>query len=380
MEEATAIREKYLALDMDTPSKEEYIKMATQPDKRIIASDFDIYLHQNRLFYVKEDCRQANLEAPFFLHIIPVDKSDLPESRRRKGFGYQQFNFSKRNLGIGKHGCSAWIRLPFYFPVRYIRTGQYISDEGRLWEGEGWIDPPSVGEEQPKFPVAAGTRIIQSDFDVYLDGRQLVYHKADCGPADREAPFFLHVTPTDETIQHRDRGRFGDAYLALNSCTTERRLPAYAIRHIRTGQFAPDGSRLWGGEFTFDQTIASVGRDERAAAPQRIIRSVFDVTRDGRRLIYSKTACRAADWQARFFLHVIPVYVADLPPSRLYYGFDNLDFWHPSKFEVDEFGCRRTAQLPAYAARHILTDQYMPGKGRLWEGEFAMAQDAPEQD
>ena len=370
LEAAAEIREKYLALDIRTPSKEKLIKWVTRPHRRIITSDFDVYLYRNDIFYVKEDCRRANLEAPFFLHMIPVDERALRVHRRSRGFERLLFDFAKRGFRIGRHGCAT--KTPLRFPIRYIRTGQYVPDEGRLWEGEGWIDPPSVEEEKPKFPVAAGPRIIRSDFDVYLDGRQLVYHKADCGPADRAAPFFLQVTPVDATVLPRDRRQAGFDSLAMNSCTIERRLPAYAIRHIRTGQYAPDESPLWAGEFTFDQVIASGGRAESATAPQRIIRSVFDVTLDGRRLIYSKTACRAADWQARFFLHVTPVDVADLPISREGHGFDNLDFSSPSMFTVNEFGCTRKEMLPAYAIRSIRTGQYIPGKGRLWEGEFAM--------
>ena len=270
-EAAAAIREKYLALDTSNPLKgwkEEIRESVVQPDKRLITSDFDVYLYRNRLLYVREDCRLVDPGAPFFLHMIPVDKRDLRKHGRRQGFDRRQFYFTWSNLRIGNHGCLVSAELPYY-PVRYIRTGQYVPDKGRLWEGEGWIDPHSVGEERPKFPVAAGKRIIQSDFDVYLNGRQLVYHKAECGPADREAPFFLHVTPLDET---------------------------------------------------------------------------------------------------------------DLPLNRVGRGFDNQDFSHPSKFRVNEFGCTRTARLPAYAIRRIRTGQHIPGKGPLWEGEFAMEQDALEQD
>ena len=380
LEAAAEIREKYLALDMRNALKEvpdEFIQLMAQPDKRILASDFDVYPHQNSLFYVKEDCRQANLEAPFFLHMIPVDEQDLRDPWRSQGFNRQSFNFAMRGFRFGRHGCAT--KRPLPSPVRYIQTGQYILDEGRLWEGEGWIAPPSVGEERPKFPVAGGKRIIRSDFDVYLDGRRLVYHKADCGPADRAAPFFLQVTPTDATVLPPDRGQAGFDSQDINSCTIERRLPAYAIRSIRTGQFTPGEGVLWEVEFAPAQ--AGVRRGEaRAAVPRRTVRSVFEVTFDGRRLIYRKAACRPADLQARFFLHVTPVDETDLPASRFLYGFDNLDFSSRLTFRVNEFGCTTRKRLPAYAIRHLRTGQYVPGHGSLWEGEFAMAQDTREQD
>ena len=374
LEAVATIREKYLTLEMSTPSKEEFIKMVAQPDKRIIASDFDIYLHQDRLFYVKEDCRPADMEAPFFLHVVPVDERDLHRRRDyQRGFSRGYFKFTEQASRIGGHGCI--FRWTFHYPVRYIRTGQYVPDEGRRWEGEAWLAPHDGGEKRPALPAVAGTRIIRADFDVYLNGRRLTYHKADCGPADREAQFFLQVTPTDATVLPRARVRSGVDRLEFNPCTIERRLPAYAIRHIRTGQYLPDEGWLWDVEFSLDP--ASVRRgDESAAAPPWTVRSVFDVTLDGRRLIYHKTACRGADWAAPFFLHVTPVDDTDLLPKRLPYGFENLDFRHRSAFRVDELGCTIAKRLPAYAIRRIRTGQTLPGKGPLWEGEWAIGERA----
>ena len=373
-EAAAAIREKYLALNYGASPEDEIIKLVTQSGRLAIASDFDVYHYLNQLFYVKANCRQADMETPFFLHVIPVDKRDFRKHERERGYVAQQFGFAKRGFKTERNVCVITIQLPSW-PVRYIRTGQYVPDEGRRWEGEAWLAPHGGGEERPEMPAVAGTRIIHSDFDVYLKGRQLVYHKADCGPADREPSFFLQVTPTDPTVLPRDRVRSGVDRLEFNTCTTERRLPAYAIRSIRTGQYTNDGL-LWEEEFTFDQ--ASGG--ERAGSSPRLVRSVFDVTLDGRRLIYRKAACRLADWEAPFFLHVTPVADTDLPPERTRYGFENLDFRHRTAFRVDEFGCTIAKRLPAYAIRRIRTGQYMPGKGPLWEGEWAMTQAALEQD
>ena len=44
-------------------------------------------------------------------------------------------------------------------------------------------------------------------------------------------------------------------------------------------------------------------------------------------LAYVKEGCAPADFDRRFFLHVWPADVRDLPPERLAHGFDNLDFW-----------------------------------------------------
>ena len=49
----------------------------------IIRADFDVYLDDYRLIYVKEGCRAEDFEARVFLHVFPMDKADLPDSRRR---------------------------------------------------------------------------------------------------------------------------------------------------------------------------------------------------------------------------------------------------------------------------------------------------------
>ena len=371
-ETSAEIQEKYLAFDMDLwKAENEEIELATQPEKRILSSDLGVhvYLDGNSLVYVKEQCRPADMLAPFFVHVFPVDERNL-----RRGFKRMQFTFVARDFsGLGDRGCVARRTLPAY-PVRYIRTGQYVPDEGRLWEGGAWIAPNSGGEEPPESSVAAGRPVIHSEFDVYLDDRRLVYHKAACSPADREAPFFLHATPVDEPDPPRDREYQGFDDLDSDACTTERRLPAYAIRHIITGQRISGGGRLWEAELTLDPAGVSGGGDDKTPASRRTVRSVFDVTLDGRRLIYRKAACRPADLQAPFFLHVTPATETDLSPKRRQYGFENRDFRHPAAFHIDEFGCRTKRWLPPHVVRHVRTGQYVPGKGRLWEGAFAMAQ------
>ena len=139
-EASAAIREKYLALDISRPLKdfqEEIIEMVAQPDKRIIASDFNVYLDRNTLFYVKEECRPVDTQARFFLHVVPVDEKDLSERRRKHGF--ENEDFSQTGLDIGDQRCVVRKRLPAY-PIRRIRTGQFARDtqgnNRNLWAGE----------------------------------------------------------------------------------------------------------------------------------------------------------------------------------------------------------------------------------------------------
>ena len=133
----TTIREKYLALDTERSLEDEFVKVVAQRDKRIIASDFDVYLDGNRLIYVKEDCSPADTRARFFLHVVPVDERDLSERRRQHGF--ENRDFTQRGMKIGDRRCVVQGRLPT-FPIACIRTGQYVKDaQGNyvsLWEGE----------------------------------------------------------------------------------------------------------------------------------------------------------------------------------------------------------------------------------------------------
>lgn len=65
--------------------------LAEALDARILRSTFDVYLSSKSPIYHKQDCRLGDALAPFFLHIIPVDETDLPVGRlqiwvRQSGF------------------------------------------------------------------------------------------------------------------------------------------------------------------------------------------------------------------------------------------------------------------------------------------------------
>ena len=110
---------------------------ATEPVAR---AEFDIYIHDGRIYYYKEECTQEDVADWFFLHIIPVQEGDLPESRRRHGFENLDFPFEGRGVLLGGK-CATQIELPPY-PIARIRTGQFIPDGPRLWEVA--VAPPSA--------------------------------------------------------------------------------------------------------------------------------------------------------------------------------------------------------------------------------------------
>ena len=121
-------------------------------DRRpVIRSDWDVYLIENSLVYVKEPCASADTEAMFFLHLHPVDANDLPGRRKQYGFDNLDFDFDKRGL-IFDGRCMATVALPEYAIAR-IGAGQYVHVEGgfhNLWEaGFDVVGPADDGQAAP---------------------------------------------------------------------------------------------------------------------------------------------------------------------------------------------------------------------------------------
>ena len=100
------------------------------------------------------------------------------------------------------------------------------------------------------------------------------------------------------------------------------------------------------------------------------LRSVFDVYRLGKRLMYFRQPCRPDDNDARFFLHVVPVDERDLPGGRRRYGFDNLDFRMEERVRAGG-RCTAVRRLPDYPIAEIRTGQFT-GESRLWEGAIVV--------
>ena len=108
---------------------------------RLLASNrVDVWLDGNRLLYVKEGrCvgSEEEPEEPFFLHVVPLHQSDLPENRKEHGYDNLDFDIADIGLRLGiSHRCVVARRLPDY-AVASIRTGQFVeSSFERLWEEE----------------------------------------------------------------------------------------------------------------------------------------------------------------------------------------------------------------------------------------------------
>ena len=120
----------------------EYLAERVGDRRPAIHSDFDVYLVENTLIYVKEACGQEDVDdARFFLHVEAVVSDDLPGRRKEHGFDNLDFRFYKHSGGPGVRvggTCLVEVPLPDY-GIAAIRTGQFVvvGDNFRhLWEGE----------------------------------------------------------------------------------------------------------------------------------------------------------------------------------------------------------------------------------------------------
>ena len=104
----------------------------------ILRAHFDIYLRENDITYVKNPCSLSDTQAKFFLHIVPTNSLDLPDSR--KPYGFDNLDFPFYDNGVRFNGkCIVSVARPEY-DIRHIQTGQHISGQGKLWEGEFSVD------------------------------------------------------------------------------------------------------------------------------------------------------------------------------------------------------------------------------------------------
>lgn len=110
---------------------------------------------------------------------------------------------------------------------------------------------------------------------------------------------------------------------------------------------------------------------ERAGAP--MIRSNYDVRLDGDRLIYTKGADVRDAAGAHFFLHITPADADDGLGGGEERGFENWDFGSEDCVSRVGDACAMAVRLPGYAVSGVKTGQYIPGKGKIWEGRADVA-------
>ena len=235
---------------------------------------------------------------------------------------------------------------------------------------------------------ANGTLLAREYFEIYIHNGLLYYLNADCEPPTENPNIrvFLHFFPVgsaDLPADGRERG-FENADFRFNKhaaffdgkCIHKQPLPDYPIARIRTGQLAK-GELIWRADIDLAGRAAAQALYEGIAAGdygQPVAQSDFDLYISGNTLTYLKASCAEGDTDARFFLHIIPADLADLPVDRRERGFENLDFQFADHGADIGGKCVVERDLPDYAIERIRTGQFVGGEGQLWGVEFAVGQ------
>ena len=233
--------------------------------------------------------------------------------------------------------------------------------------------------------AANGDLLTRSDFDIYAYDGALYYLSADCPPpAPSRADFqiFLHIIPADlvdlpaavreNGFENRDFWLGRHAAFFDGKCITRQPLPDYHIERIATEVYM-DGKAVWRANINLAaRATAQAVHDGILAGDygKPIAQSRFDLYLRDNTLTYLKAPCAEGDADARFFLHITPAAVADLPAAWREFGFENLDFQFAYHGAYVGGICVAERELPDYAMESIRTGQFVSGEGRVWGVEF----------
>ena len=345
---------------------------------------FDLYELDNRLLFRRENCAAADAAAPFFLHIIPENVADLPAELRSDGSEWLGFDLAQRG-GRFDGKCLAAVPLPDY-PIKEIGAGQYIPDQGNLWSVE-LIAPADTAKLRADYAALAGVQpAVRDYFALYQQDNRLLYLRESCADADTAAKFFLHIIPENVADLPAERQGDGVAWSDFNfvrqggrfdgKCLAAVALPDYpgGIKEIHTGQYISGQGNLWSVELIAAADPDKLRADYAALATvQPAARNYFDLYRQDGRLIYLRETCADADMAAKFFLHIIPENVADLPVEQRAAGAAWSDFNFVRQGGHFDGKCLATVALPDYPIKEIRTGQHIPGQGHLWLAELITA-------
>ena len=312
-----------------------------------IKGEFDVYLLERRLFYVKELCERADVETRFFLQLVPVG-DDFDEGRESLGFNNANFMLEEYGGGRASWGeegspCLAEVPLPKY-EIATASTGQFKA-EGPVWEGVAPIDLER-NAEGVGFSVA---------------GRAAQAFALEC--AVDEVALWSFAAPEKRAISTWTR-------TAAGSC-----MSVFMPQH---GHSAPVRVR----RATLEEALAQrVGGQAPAIRADSTQLDGFDVHLAEDALVYVKEACEQANVETPFFLHIVPA-GNDFNDGREVFGFNNLDFMFRHRGVWSGDGgtpCLAEVPLPEYDIAEIRTGQYRADDWhRVWEGEVRLDQPATE--
>ena len=341
---------------------------ATRGRKPDAVAAFDVHQLDGAVALVMEPCAPAFIEKlGATLRAAPVDLGDLPpwrEGKREESRYFLLHEFGR--LFDGK--CVASLPLPDY-PIADFRLA---------WSPE--LLTREAARDAARRAQKEGRLLARSAYDLYLADNELVYIQEQCDPLETEHPFRVSVfaeRADDLPEEWRGRERFWFAFhqrgalLDDGACIALFPLPDYPIAGIRTAQYTEGGGDLWEAAFSANpERYAAAYRA--AAGSEPLARGAFDLHLLDGDLVYAKEPCAQTDTEARFFLHVVPERVSDLPEARRELGWDNLDFRFFLNGAWFDGRCAARVSLPDYPIASVRTGQFVSGVGEVWSAEFAV--------
>ena len=215
-----------------------------------------MYLDGGELVYLKRSCAEEDARGRFLLNAFPTDANDLPPESAEAGFERFRFEFARRGVRLGDK-CMARLPLPGY-PVRAVQIGRSADYEPETWSSviPMPLDESALAAYRERYAaLSAREPQARADFDLRIDGGDLIYLKQPCSEKDAVGRFFLSVFPTDADDLPESRREIGhdslnfdfDRYGAIfdDKCLIVRNLPEYPIAAIETGQWLPGEGHLW---------------------------------------------------------------------------------------------------------------------------------------
>lgn len=181
----------------------------------------------------------------------------------------------------------------------------------------------------------------------------ILYPVIERAAGGAEVEFSIIAADVDLRAARRDVARLADG--------TANRSDYYSARRTM-GRWNTRTGRVWadGGESV----------RELLAASEPLLAARFEVRLADGALIYVRDDCSDEDLRRRFFLHVYPQNLDDIPEDRREYGFDNLDFaFTDYRYETRGI-CATLREIPDYPIERVQTGQFVSGEGRAWSGEI----------
>ena len=230
----------------------------------VVRSVFDIYGDGESLYYVKESCSPADAAAAFHLRLrrSPSEGAEgAPASAAFDDRPFEDRPFRFSDYGAVVDGACVAVAPGSLHDFDEVHTGQGVPGAGRAWSA---VISPEALKRRVYEPIyermasgAAGEARARSEFDIYIDGNRILYHRESCSPADTEARFFLHFY-AEASVLPEDRARYGfanrDFWFADEGwrfdgrCVARVTLPEYPVSRIATGQYIIGGDGLWRAE------------------------------------------------------------------------------------------------------------------------------------